>query len=506
MIGELIINRLKLQVALVLVTALCVLLPVGFADNPPTTYVVTQDQASLLFYQDGKLAGVEPLAKGTAIRAESISGDMVLTTYKGKAACVQLKFLTIQDSVLVVAGDNTELFYYNDSGPTGLERLPKWTQITVEKESHDQVFTTYRGKPAYIKRQFLVTQQEFNSVAEKEAAAKREKAARALAEAQEKADYAALTGYKLNPNQELTKEQYVAGIAAFQNFLKVYPKSIFTGELNNRIAAWQVEADNRENGLVKTANKWMTPDAKAKLFSDWQKNQQIQLAQKDVTSLQAKLANLQQLRKETAGALTVAQGNLTEAKSKLASLQDVQVPIYETSWQKPPGVYTPDGKLKIDKNGRRASYTMEPVSTLKGYNTVPNPEKPKQENRVVSFQNNISQLQATLASLDTSIQDMQAHADKTSQQLASMQSAQQPAPAPVASPARLVTNAAWPFQQPAPAPVASPATRTATAPEETWLQKNWKLVAVIGLVIAAIALSRLQKRNMRTAKQQTRRS
>ena len=272
-------NRPKLWVAFALVTALCVLLPIGFADNPPTTYIVTQDQASVLFYQDGKLAGVEPLAKGTTIRAESVAGDMVLTTYNGKPAYVQLKFLTIQDSVLVVAGDNAELFYYNDAGPTGLERLSKGVQITVEKQSREQVFTTYRGKPAYIKRQLLVTPQEFTGAAEKEAAIAREKVAKALADAQEKADQTLaekmerdikqLRTRQLNPQSSSPVAYYDQVIANdFRKFLATYPNSPYAAEVNDQIKDWQTERDRVAAGSVKYAGDWMSK-SNCEKYSRW---------------------------------------------------------------------------------------------------------------------------------------------------------------------------------------------------------------------------------------------
>src|ERR1039458_6189639 len=40
---------------------------------------------------------------------------------------------------------------------------------------------------------------------------------------QEQADYAVLGKYTLNPNQELTRDEYDAGIAAYEKFLATYP-------------------------------------------------------------------------------------------------------------------------------------------------------------------------------------------------------------------------------------------------------------------------------------------
>ena len=259
----------QLLVAMALVAALVTFLPVGFADNPPALFVVTQDQAPLTFYQDGKLTGVEPLAKGTYIRAESIAADRVLTTYKGKAAYIQLKFLTAQESVLIVTVDNCELFYYNDAGPTGLERLPKGTQITVEKRSSDQVFTTYRGKPAYLKSQFLITPQEFAAAMEKEATEARAKVEQMSADAHAQAekvlaekmdrDIKQLRTRVLNPKNSSAVGYYDQVITSeFRPFLANYPNSPYEAEVTGQIKEWQAERDRVASGLMKYNCDWVS--------------------------------------------------------------------------------------------------------------------------------------------------------------------------------------------------------------------------------------------------------
>ena len=259
----------KLLVVTVLTKAFFTFLPIGLADNQPGTFVVTQDQAPLTFYQDGKLTGVESLAKGTSINAESISADMVLTTYKGKAAYIQLKFLTARESVLVVATDNSEIFYYNDAGPTGLERLPRGTQIIVEKRSLEQVFTTYRGKPAYIKSQSLITLQEFTRAVDKEAATAREKVEKVLADAREKTekvlaekmdrDIKQLRTRVLNPKNSSAVGYYDQIINnEFRQFLANYPSSLYEAEVNDQMKEWQAERDRVASGLVKYDGEWVT--------------------------------------------------------------------------------------------------------------------------------------------------------------------------------------------------------------------------------------------------------
>jgi hypothetical protein len=67
---------------------------------------------------------------------------------------------------------------------------------------------------------------------------------------QEKAAYDALTKYGLNPDQELGKDEYAAGIAAFQEFLTRYPASSHTGDVSKAIADWNAEVSNVAAGKV----------------------------------------------------------------------------------------------------------------------------------------------------------------------------------------------------------------------------------------------------------------
>ena len=286
--------------------------------------------------------------------------------------------------------------------------------------------------------------------------------------------------YKLYQNQELTKEQYAAGISAFQVFLKEHPESTFATEISNRITAWQAEVSNVESGRVKFANKWMTSEEKAPLYSEWQKNQQIQSVQGAAGSLQDKLANLQQQRKKAAENLTAAQGNLAEAQSKLANLQDTQVPIYREVIDRHPAHY--------DDRGR---FTTGGVDTIRKvptgyYQTVPNPDRPQQANRVASFQSDVTQSQALLASLDASIQDVQAKLQNAqqAQQLALSQISQTPAQV---QPQTAQVQTQIVIQQ-----VAAPLPDTPkTEPEEPWLNRNWKWIGGCVLVgLAYFAFSR----------------
>lgn len=66
-----------------------------------------------------------------------------------------------QQTVLVVAQDGSQIFYHRNGQPTDMEEVPKGTELRIESASGERCFVTYNGKPAYIRRQFLVTKREF---------------------------------------------------------------------------------------------------------------------------------------------------------------------------------------------------------------------------------------------------------------------------------------------------------------------------------------------------------
>jgi len=262
-------------------------------------------------------------------------------------------------------------------------------EICSETDTQIEILTTNAKRTISSKR--LIPKADIKTFTHETAEQKREKA-----------DYETLAQYKLDPNQELTKARYAAGISAFQGFLTEHPKSGFATELSNRITAWQTELSNVETSQVKFADKWMTPVEKAVLYSEWRKNQQIQLALDTVKALQKKLADMQQRRKKAAATLVATQGDLVETQSKLANLQDIQVPIYRTVTI--PGSSSYDSRGRVVVSGQAATTRQEATGQ---YTTTPNPERPRLENRVTSLQGDIAQLQATLTVLDPNIQNMQ---------------------------------------------------------------------------------------------------
>jgi len=230
---------------------------VGLAANSGSVFIVTQDQAPLLFYQDGKPTGAEALAKGTYLQAENVAADMVRTTYKGKVGYIQVKFLAIAESILVVAADDTELFYLQNGQPSGLARLPKGTLITVETRSGDQIFTTYNGQSAYLRSRSLITTQAFAfAVAQAETAA-REQAAQALAARMDQ-DILLVRALVLDPKNSRAVGDYDKIISnEFCRFIATYPASPYETEVRDRIKDWQAERDQVANGQIKYNGDWL---------------------------------------------------------------------------------------------------------------------------------------------------------------------------------------------------------------------------------------------------------
>ena len=218
-----------------------------------------------------------------------------------------------------------------------------------------------------------------------------------------------LAKFQLNPNQELTSDQYAEGIAAFDKFLAKYPNSSFAEDINKRIADWRAEASNVESGKVKSVNKWMTPEEKKVQAELWQKQADVQAAQNALQLLKKQLASLQAQRGQLAEDLGVAQGNLAATKTTLANLQDTQEPVYDTKTvygsQYDPHSHT------IAVGPGIGSQSQTPT----GYKTVPNPQRAILQSSVAFYQKQVGQGQAALATLDAKIRDIQFQIPKLEQ-------------------------------------------------------------------------------------------
>jgi len=206
-----------------------------------------------------------------------------------------------------------------------------------------------------------------------------------LEQKHEKADYAVLGAYALNANQELTKGQYDAGIAAFEKFLTTYTNSSFAADINHRLADWQTEASNVASGKVKFAGTWLTPDEK-----------KAQVAQTALQSLKKQLADAQTQRAAQAEKLAGAQKQLADARSRLANISD-----------------TGGSASAANQGGRRdlaGRLTAGAVGVSQGENMgepVSNPERSQLQAEINSDQQRVTQEQGPLTSLDAKITDLQ---------------------------------------------------------------------------------------------------
>ena len=192
---------------------------------------------------------------------------------------------------------------------------------------------------------------------------------------QEKAAYASLAKYTLNPNQELTKDQYEAGIAAFEKFQAKFTNSAATAEINQHLVDWKAEASNAASGKVKFASAWMTPEEK-----------KVKAAQEALQSLKSQLADLQVQRAQLAATIATTQ-------AKLSAAQPASAPS--------------SAGERRDLAGRLTAGITAPQQGEASAG-------PSSE--VAAYQQQISQEQGTLTSLDAKIKDIQSQIPQREQE------------------------------------------------------------------------------------------
>jgi hypothetical protein len=199
---------------------------------------------------------------------------------------------------------------------------------------------------------------------------------------QEKADYEALAKFTLNPNQELTKNQYEAGIAAFEKFLTAHTNSSYAADIDQRLAEWRAGSSNVASGKVKYAAAWMTPDEK-----------QAQLARDALQSLRKQLAALQVERAAQAGKLATAQKQLADAQSRLANISG------GTAAGNQAGRHDLAGRLTAGVVGiSQGAGAAEPASDS---------EQSQVQGEIKSYQQQVTQEQRALTLLDAKIAEVQ---------------------------------------------------------------------------------------------------
>jgi hypothetical protein len=227
---------------------------------------------------------------------------------------------------------------------------------------------------------------------------------------QEKAAHASLTKFALNPNQELTKDQYASGIAAFEKFQTKFTNSTAAAEIGKRLEDWRAEASNVSSGKVKFASAWMTPEEK-----------KVQAAQEALQSLKSQLADLQVQRAKLAATIATTQTKLTAAQAGTAA--------------------SPGGGRR-DLAGRLTAGITTPQQ---GEATA------GQSGEITGYQQQISQEQGTLTSLDAKIQDIQSQIPQREQDSKLALAQSKPGTSPNA-PAKDVPPSKPPPPPPAPEP------------------------------------------------------
>jgi|SRR5579859_498151 len=210
---------------------------------------------------------------------------------------------------------------------------------------------------------------------------------------QEKAAFAALGKYTLNPNQEWTRDQYAAGIAAFEKFLGTYTNSSSVADVSKRLADWKAESSNVESGKVKFAATWMTPDEKKVRAEQAQKQADVQAAQAALDSLKKQIVDLQTQRGALASSVADTQAKLKAIQDKLAILPGATAPAPDSG--------------RHDLAGRLTAKVTEAQPQTEATEAAPNPEKTRLQSDAASFQQQISQSQGALASIDGKIKDIQ---------------------------------------------------------------------------------------------------
>lgn len=227
----------------------------------------------------------------------------------------------------------------------------------------------------------------------------------------EKQEFEQLAKFKLDPNQEVAKNECEQGIAAFETFLRTHPSSTHAGEVKECLVRWQEEKAHLELGQVKFTGKWMSPGEKEVKARAWRKQQEIQKARNQLQTLKGQLAKLDTERSQLVKGLPVAEGNLRHTQSNLDALLAKKEPVYEDRLVRA-------GHWNERWNGiAYVQYWVNPVydRRMVGERTVPNPEIPKLEQSVAFFAGQVGEGKARMPMLDSQIEELRRRIDQAEQ-------------------------------------------------------------------------------------------
>ena len=253
-------------------------------------------------------------------------------------------------------------------------------QILTETDTQIVIEATFYHGTILVKRDVLKT--DIKSITRESAEQK-----------QEQADYAALGKYTLNPNQEFTKDGYDAGITAFEKFLATYPNSSSATDITQRVTEWRSEASNVASGKVKFASTWMSPAEKRVRAERWQKQADADAAQNALQSLKKQLADLQAQRGALADSISTVRAKLSADQTKLGTGAG--------------GGAGANAGGRRDLAGRLTAGVVASSQQGGGREPVSDAESSRIQGEIATYQQQISQAQATLGSLDAKIADIQ---------------------------------------------------------------------------------------------------
>jgi chromosome segregation ATPase len=253
-------------------------------------------------------------------------------------------------------------------------------QILSETETQIEIMASYHHGTILAKRD--VPKADIKSIVRE-----------SVEQKQEKADFAALGKYTLTPNQELTTDQYATGIAAFKKFLATYPNSSNASDVTQRVTDWRAEASNAASGKVKFNSLWMTPEEKKPRAARWQKQADAEAAQNALQLLQKQLADLQAQRETVAKSIAAAQAKLAAAQARLTTGSGG-------------GVGASSGGRR-DLAGKLTAGVVANSQQGAGREPVSDSENSRLQGEIASYQQQISQEQGALASVDAKIAAIQ---------------------------------------------------------------------------------------------------
>lgn len=142
----------------------------------------------------------------------------------------------------------------------------------------------------------------------------------------ERAAYANLCRYRLNPDQEYTAAYYAQVIALHENFLANHRDC---AHVRTRLAAWKGELAQLNKGLVKHNNRWMSAGDKKAAIALAAQQARFAAARKNFDTQTQRCADLEARHDNLSRDIVATTTSLEAAEANLANLHDFTEPVYE---------------------------------------------------------------------------------------------------------------------------------------------------------------------------------